>query len=254
MAAFGADDKFFKAQAQAAAREAQQRWPLFRTLAVEPRAEPPPLTEQEKTELQSLPAVDVSQPKQTLKRPVVQDKLAQGLVHLIRQVNSEVQGIASAREAMVQRGLHKARQTTAATLPQRRAAPAAAGVPPASQHPLQAEQVQPAKAETLDQPRGPKPSLFGAVAARKDVEPVNDVGHDRMQSEVSPAGGTPAAQTGLLSSIFGKVQAEPPVGPAPTPDDSLAGLFGRLEKSPKHSLPEETPAPSFGLRSRLRLR
>lgn len=48
MSSLGADDKFFQAQAQAAAREAQQRWPLFRSRALQPRAEPPPLSEADK--------------------------------------------------------------------------------------------------------------------------------------------------------------------------------------------------------------
>lgn len=90
MSSLGADDKFFQAQAQAAAREAQQRWPLFRSRALQPRAEPPPLSEAEKKAWQQPFAEELPRPKTGLKKPNVQNRLAQGLEALMEHVQSEI--------------------------------------------------------------------------------------------------------------------------------------------------------------------
>jgi hypothetical protein len=90
--ALGPDDSYFDARTKVAAKDAQQRWPLFKALAPQSGDVTPSLSPNEKDRWGAVDAVPRETPKPVLSRPGLSSKLAKGLGKIARQTSAEVVG------------------------------------------------------------------------------------------------------------------------------------------------------------------
>jgi hypothetical protein len=87
--ALGPDDSYFDARTKVAAKEAQQRWPLFKAVAPQSGDATPTLSPNEKTRWGEVAVVPQETPKLVLSRPGLSSKLATGLGKIARQTSAE---------------------------------------------------------------------------------------------------------------------------------------------------------------------
>lgn len=201
--ALGADESAFDARVKAAANDAKQRWPMFKSLAPESGALPPLLSDAEKARRPQVAAdVDAGvQPRPALSRPGLSAKLSKGLGKIARQTSAEVRGSAK-RAAPLQPDVSPPAQSVPQPLAQRAALAFAAPLEPAS-------------------------PLFAAQA--------------------------PVSESGLFAKAFAPAPVAAPAAPVSAADDSLVGVFQRLEgnKAPSTFSPEKPAAKVAGVMSRL---
>lgn len=202
--ALGADESSFDARIKAAANDAKQRWPMFKSIAPESSEATPMLTDMEKDRWSHITPSPVDERPPALSRPGLSAKLYKGLSKIARQTSAEVLG--SARRAGP-----------------RQADPAPASFALAAQpEPVQPEAVRPAFAAQAPVPSTglfAKPIPPVPVFAFASAAPVPA---HRMQSQFQPQ---PQPQ----------YYQQPSVATQPT-DDSLSGIFQRLEGSKPKSM------------------
>ncbi|MFM2049845.1 MAG: hypothetical protein RL682_336 [Pseudomonadota bacterium] len=87
--ALGPDDSYFDARTKAAAKDAQQRWPLFKAIAPQSSGATPVLSTDEKARWGQVETVPQEIPKPALSRPGLSAKLALGLGKIARQTSVE---------------------------------------------------------------------------------------------------------------------------------------------------------------------
>ena len=198
--ALGADESSFDARIKAAANDAKQRWPMFKSIAPESSEATPMLTDMEKDRWSHITPAPVDERPPALSRPGLSAKLYKGLSKIARQTSAEVLGSA------------------------RRAGPRQADLAPASfafaaqREPVQPEAVRPALAaqapvpstDLFAKPIPPVPAFAFASAAPVPAQ--------RMQSQFQP-----------------QHYQQPSVATQPT-DDSLSGIFQRLEGNKPKSI------------------
>jgi hypothetical protein len=95
--ALGPDDAYFGNRVQAAARDAQQRWPLLGGLAPSAAEETPALTEGDKARWQPQPPLVPSKP--AISRPSLSKKLESGLGRLTQQASADTQHASQRRRS-----------------------------------------------------------------------------------------------------------------------------------------------------------
>jgi hypothetical protein len=87
--ALGPDDSYFDARTKAAAKDAQQRWPLFKAIAPQSSGATPVLSPDEKERWGQVEVVSQETPRLVLSRPGLSAKLAMGLGKIARQTSAE---------------------------------------------------------------------------------------------------------------------------------------------------------------------
>jgi hypothetical protein len=90
--ALGPDDSYFDARTKAAAKDAQQRWPLFKAVAPQSGDATPTLSPDEKARWEQIDVVHQETPKLVLSRPGLSSKLAIGLGKIARQTSADAAG------------------------------------------------------------------------------------------------------------------------------------------------------------------
>lgn len=93
----GPDDANFQATMDAAAQEAEQRWPLFRAVSPKKPELTPTLSAQERMHWSSLEKPSVGESRPALSLPGLSDKLAMSLGKLSAQTSAEVARLTSQR-------------------------------------------------------------------------------------------------------------------------------------------------------------
>jgi hypothetical protein len=92
--ALGADESAFDARVKAAANDAKQRWPMFKSLPPESSELPPLLSDTEKDRRAEVAPDSVAPARTALSRPGLSAQLSKGLSKIARQTSAEVRGSA----------------------------------------------------------------------------------------------------------------------------------------------------------------
>lgn len=226
----GADDSLLNTKIKATAKEAEQRWPLFRALAPAKAEATPALSDDEKAVWQQQKAAPAVVRKPVLSRAGVGGKLAAGLGKLVAPALS----------------------TAAAT---RAATPQAAPKKPVAATRSAAQTPGPT-------PRSPMPPIdHPQVATTAEVEP-QKVARTSLFRPAPDAVDSPVPHgTGLFGAVSsGKVPAASAARPlfparasapadATMADDSLDAMFSRIEGRP--AAPAKTPKPKSSVMRRI---
>lgn len=214
----GADDQPLKAKTKSMAKEAEQRWPLFKALGPEKALATPSLSDEEKAVWSQRPTAPASIHRPALTRTSTSNKLAAGLEKLVKPATKA--GV-KAPPAPAPYGLSDA--------------PAATRARTAERNPLSP---QPSTAEL--QPLVPSAPAPTPAADAPGKSPRSLFGSGRAGDALAPA---PAAASGLFKFAAPQAAAEsakppskslfsaPPASSASvdTGTESLASVFQRIE-------------------------
>lgn len=223
----GADGSLLDSRTRTAAREAEQRWPLFRTLAPAKNDTPPALTTEDKLawQVQNPQVADIRKP--AISRGAIGSKLAEGLSKLVK------------KSPVVQSGIAEA------TTP----APA---LPAASR----SNRRQPVESDSFaaigDRSTKPIPAQAPAVFAAPSLQhkpPIASASRstrktpfDRPPAAPEPVASAPQRSAGTLFGTKPSQASQQALGP-----DSLSTIFQRVEGS---AATTETQTPLVSARNR----
>jgi hypothetical protein len=221
----GADESFFEAKQKASAREAEQRWPLFRALAPTKSEIPPALSDEEKRAWEQAKPAATQARKPLLSRPGLSSKLAASL-----------EKFAKAPSASAQK---KPRAVKTSSTDAHIATPVTSAVRAKSTAPTKKAPVSPHESESLS----PTPPLASATAPARANQRLPSQGSSAHQ--LPPGAGGLFARTvsdptttkaGGRSSDAGESASKeiPPtaarrVAPLQSAEEPLTDLFNRVE-------------------------
>lgn len=219
----GADESVLEAKLRVSAREAEQRWPLFRALAPAKSEAPPPLSDADKQAWEHTATPAVATRKPLLSRPGLSSKLSSGL---------EKFAAAPLPARKTKPAKDDAPREQTSSLPNSTRATARSPEFPSTN-------VEPPRGTGLfaaAEPKAARATLFAAAAPAAPLPPA--------QAKGSLFGGRTAPLAAQRTGV--QLPPDSPVGHVPattrgTPtraDDSLAALFERVEgKSPATTSP-----------------
>lgn len=209
----GADNSKSQANAQTAARAAQDRWPLFKTLAPASPAPVPPMEMADKRHWERAGGADQRVPRRTLSVPDLAEAMARGLgrMGMPGQGNAGRQPGQDAPERSGMPALMAAQSAAQSAAPSARPDPAERTHLPAQR--AQPEEKRDARPATAA-PKG----MFAHFAPPAQVDTDEDAG-------LSP----PPQADRSLSAIFARLKhQQTPPGPIPATPPSRAAFLSRL--------------------------
>lgn len=230
----GPDDSGFRVTETAAAREAEQRWPLFQAVAPKKMATTPTLSTQERDFWSQQKQYEGRARKPALSLPGLSDKMAKSLGKMSgRPADAPMQNLSrrAAPEAPVPIAPLRSVPEVAVAEPR--------GLLFASFKASQAADSQPSGSEPLDSVVGDAPSRSESGA----IAPTDGSSMWRTSPQASPLPDVQTSGLGLFDSML-KGSSSPPHSEAEaetetkaesivTTDDSIASIFKRLEGPPK---------------------
>lgn len=243
----GADDSYSDARAKAIAKDAQQRWPMFKDIAPQSGEAISALTEAEKACWEQVAVMQQDEFKPVLSRPGLGNKLSIGLGKIARQTSVEVLGGAK-RDKPVAPPLPEVRVSQPAL---RQEEPVAASSEPLEG--LFASQPKPDRISRLARQTpakevvSEKRGVFGAPPAVPEHQVTVAQRASRRETSAAVSSG------GELTKQVKRVPAasKGPLTPSPSAaaDDSLSSIFRRVEGGDKP--PARRTAPRKNVMSRL---
>jgi hypothetical protein len=205
--ALGPDDSYFDARTKVAAKEAQQRWPLFKAVAPQSGDATPTLSPNEKARWGAVDVVPQETPKPVLSRPGLSSKLAKGLGKIARQTSAEVLGSTERVRPRV--------EAPVAFVPPLVAAPAPVAAPsPAIVHVREKEEEK--ALELAPEVPKAKRNIPKEEVATPPVTPSEVVPSERSKRVHATTKSAPAMDDSL-SSIFQRVEGVVKQPPRPVP-------------------------------------
>lgn len=232
----GADDAMLDTKLRGAAKEAEQRWPLFRALAPSKAEATPALSVQEKQVWEQAPVASATQRKPLLTRPGLSNKLAAGLEKFVPVQAAPARRSRTIPAAPAADGPSESaprsnqRATPSAEVPATALGSAAPAAPPLAARDARSSPPTP----TAPSPAPRKtPGLFGSVETKN--EGTQDVPLGKRANVASTANPmfaniTPSSTDDTLQALFARVEGREATSPAVGKGRATNPLMRRIGK------------------------